>query len=174
MKTKPIILIAVTLIIGFILGMLTSAQLRFHRLQPVRLYFSETRFMEGFYKIIEPDEKQKAEIDKILDKYSRLNSTLQSNFRKELDVNMKEFRKEIDAKLTKEQLDKLKAMDDRRQQMIKENWKNRRDSSGQAPDRWGERNRRPRVDNRVFHGDRPPLPQQRPPMPEKDTLSGDK
>ena len=51
--------------IGFVLGMLTSAQIRFNRLKPVRVFFSEERFREGFYKIIQPDEKQKAEINQL-------------------------------------------------------------------------------------------------------------
>ena len=49
MKAKPILLVIVTLIIGFVLGMLTSAQIRYHKLKPVRVFFSEERFREGFY-----------------------------------------------------------------------------------------------------------------------------
>ena len=119
MKAKPVLLVVLTLLIGFILGMLTSAQLRFNRLKPVRLYFSEERFREEFYRTILPDEKQKAEIQKILDKYAKLNSNLQGSFRKELDLNMKEFRKELDTKLTDEQLARLKEMDHKRQEMIR-------------------------------------------------------
>ena len=78
MKAKPIILVILTLVIGFVLGMLTSAQIRFHKLKPVRVYFSEDRFREGFYKIIQPDEKQRAEIDKILEKHAKINSEMQS------------------------------------------------------------------------------------------------
>jgi hypothetical protein len=135
MKAKPIILVAITLIIGFAIGMLTSAQLRIHRLKPVRMYFSEERFRDGFYKIIEPDEKQKAEIDKILQKYARINGDLQSEIRKQLDSNMKEFRKELDAKLTKEQIARLKAIDERRQEMIRQGWRDFRDSSNNNDDR---------------------------------------
>ena len=124
MKAKPVLLVVLTLLIGFILGMLTSAQIRFNKLKPVRLYFSEERFREEFYKAIQPDEKQKAEIQKILDKYAKLNSNLQGNFRKELDLNMKEFRKELDLKLTDEQLARLKEMDHKRQEMIRKSRKN--------------------------------------------------
>ncbi len=85
MKAKPIIIIIVTLLIGFVLGMLTSAQIRYHKLKPVRVYFSEERFSEGFYKTIQPDDQQKAKIDLVLDKYAKINSELQSNFRIELD-----------------------------------------------------------------------------------------
>lgn len=129
MKAKPIILVVVTLIIGFVLGMLTSAQIRYHKLQPVRVFFSEGRFREGFYKTIEPDEQQKAKIDQVLNKYAKINSELQSNLRTTLDENMKAFRKELESNLTKEQLTKLKEMDEKRQEMFRQSWRNRdRDS----------------------------------------------
>lgn len=124
MKTKSIIVILLTLVIGFILGMLTSAQIRYHRLKPVRVYFSEERFREGFYKAIQPDDQQKSKIDLILDKYARINGDLQNNFRKELDISMKDFRKELDLNLTKDQITRLKEMDDRRQEMIHQNRRN--------------------------------------------------
>ena len=121
MKTKPVLIILATLIIGFVLGMLTSAQIRYHKLNPVRVFFSEERFREGFYRTIQPDEQQKAKIDVVLDKYARINSELQSTFRKEFESNMKEFRKEIDTYLTKDQIGRLKEMDERRQKMIQHN-----------------------------------------------------
>jgi hypothetical protein len=121
MKTKPIFIILATLIIGFILGMLTSAQIRSHRLKPVRVFFSEERFREGFYRAIQPDEEQKARIDVVLDKYARINSELQRTFRKEMESNMKEFRKEIDTYLSRDQIARLKEMDERRQSMIEHN-----------------------------------------------------
>jgi hypothetical protein len=120
MKARPIIFIVITLIIGFILGMLTSAQIRFQKLKPVRVYFSEERFREGFYKAIQPDEKQKAQIEEVLDKYAKLNGDLQNNFRKDLDANMKALRKELDSKLTKDQIARLKEMDEKRQEMIRQ------------------------------------------------------
>jgi hypothetical protein len=123
MKSKSIIVILLTLFIGFILGMLTSAQIRYHKLNPVRVFFSEERFRDGFYKTIQPSEQQKAKIDLVLNKYAKINSELQSNFRKELDANMKDFRTELDLNLTKDQLIRLKEMDERRQKMIRHNRK---------------------------------------------------
>ncbi len=167
MKAKLILLVIVTLVIGFILGWLTSAQIRLHRLQPVRLYFSEDRFREGFYKAIQPDEKQKAEIENILDKYARVNSDFQENFRKELDSNMKAFRKELDSKLTKEQLARLKEIDDRRQEMIRQSRRGRGDSTF---------NRRMRPDGHreahegmPFHGGMQGTPAGPPPQMPPDT-----
>jgi hypothetical protein len=160
MKAKPILLVLLTLVIGFILGMLTSAQIRLNKLKPVRLYFSEERFREGFFKTIQPDEKQKAEIVQILDKYAKMNSELQNNLRKELDSNIKEMRKELDSKLTKEQLARLKDMDDRRQEMIRQGRRNRNDSSNFRDMRRGMREGRPFPDNRPMHpGERPPFHQ---------------
>jgi len=165
MKAKPILLVVLTLVIGFILGMLTSAQLRFNRLKPMRVYFSEERFMDGFYKVIEPDDKQKAEIEKIVQKYAKLNSELQGNFRKELDSNMKEFRKEIDSKLSKEQLARLKEMDERRQEMIRQGRRNDRDSSENRDFRRFDRTER---DGRQFHDNRP-MPPTEGPRPQEDS-----
>ena len=117
MKTKPLLLMMSMLLIGFVLGMLTSAQIRFHKLNPVRVFFSEERFREGFYRTIQPDEQQKARIDVVLNKYAKINSNLQNTFRKEFESSMKEFRKEIDTYLTKDQIERLREMDKKRQQM---------------------------------------------------------
>lgn len=155
MRARSIIVVLVTLIIGFILGMLTSAQIRYNKLKPVRVYFSEERFRDGFYRTIQPDEQQKAKIDLVLNKYAKINSELQSNFRKELDASMKEFRKELDLNLTREQLARLKEMDERRQEMIRQNWKNHgNDSLNMRPDR------RHAPDRRLSPGGRPPFPDQ--------------
>jgi hypothetical protein len=141
MKSKPIILFIATLIIGFILGMLTSAQIRYHKLKPVRVFFSEERFREGFYQAIQPDEKQKARIDQVLDKYAKINSDLQYSFRRQMESNMKDFRRELDSHLTKDQIARLKEMDDRRQQMIRHN---RRMHENDSSDAREERYTRPR------------------------------
>ena len=118
MKTRPVILVVVTLVIGFLLGMLTSAQIRNHRLKPVRVFYSEEKFREGMYKAIQPTEEQKVKIDQILDKYSKLNSEATSAFRKEFEARMDKFRTEVDSNLTPEQIARLKELDAQRQKMI--------------------------------------------------------
>jgi hypothetical protein len=134
MKPKAIIVISVTMIIGFVLGMLTSAQIRYHRIAPVSVFFSEERFKDGFYKTIQPDDKQKGKIDIILNKYARINSELQNNFRRELEINVKNFRNEIDSNLTSDQIGRLKVMDEQRMKMIRQHRKNfERDSSKFPP-----------------------------------------
>ena len=117
MTTKSIILALTTLIAGFLLGMLTSSHLRSQRLRPVRVFFSEERFKEGMYEAIQPTEAQKVQIDKILDKYSKLNSEASAAFRREFEVRMTNFRSEIDANLTPGQIVRLKELDEQRKEM---------------------------------------------------------
>jgi len=152
MKTRLILIILLTLIMGFVLGMLTSAQLRLHKLRPMRVYFSDNRMREGFYRIIQPDEKQKAEIDLILDKYAKINSETQARFRKELDANVKALRKELDARLTKEQIARLREMDKRREEMMRQERMNRKNDSGDFRDQ----ERSDHYRRRLPSGDRPP------------------
>ncbi len=143
MKARPVILITGVLIIGFILGMLTSAQLRLHRLKPVRMYFSEERFTEGLYKIIQPDEQQKARIEQVLKKYAGINSDLQARLRKDMEASWKAFRKELDSNLTKEQLARLREFEERREDMIRESRRNFRNDSSGFGDRGFAPGRRP-------------------------------
>lgn len=119
MKTRPVILVIVTLIIGFFLGMLTSAQIRNHRLKPVRVFFSEEKFREGMYQAIQPAEGQKAKLDEILDKYSEMNSEATSAFREEFDARMEKFRNELDSNLTPGQIIRLKELDEQREKMTR-------------------------------------------------------
>lgn len=135
MKAKPVLLILITLVIGFILGMLVSAQIRFHRLKPVRVFFSEERFREGFYNILQPDEKQTQIINQILSKYGKSNTIIINDFRRKSDSLMKEFWKEIEPALTREQIERLKEMDKRRMEMIRRDRRNPGDSARSQPGR---------------------------------------
>ncbi len=108
MKTKAIILVLLTLVIGFFLGMLTSATIRHHRMKSLRVYSSEQRFREGFYSSINPTDSQKVSIDAILNKYAAENRLLVVNFRKEMEVMMDSMKMEIEPLLTEEQLKNLR------------------------------------------------------------------
>lgn len=125
MKSRSVILIVITLLIGFVIGVLTSAQLRYQKLKPVRVFFSADRFREGLYNTIQPDDAQKADIEIVLDKYAREMSDLQGEFRKDFDTKMKAFRKEIDSKLTKEQIARLRDMEEKREEMFRQNRRER-------------------------------------------------
>lgn len=147
MKSRSILLIVIILIIGFILGMLTSAQIRYQKLKPMRMYFSEERFREGFYNLIQPDENQKESIERLLDKYAKRNLDLQNSFRKDMDANMKSFRKELDSQLTKEQLARLREWDEKIQEMQKNRMDRHRDTTNRRFDQRYDRNFRMRPDS---------------------------
>jgi hypothetical protein len=141
MKARTLLIIFGTLIIGFFLGILTSAQIRYQKLKPVRTFFSEEMFRKSIYGAIQPEETQRVKIDEIIGKYAGLNMDLQSDFRTKFDNMMKEFWGEIEPNLTKEQIVRLKEMDKRREEMFKRNQENRppRDSN----DFGDNRNNRP-------------------------------
>ena len=119
MKTKAILLVALTLVIGIFIGMLTSAHLRHQRMKSVRMYSSEQRFREGIYSSIKPDEEQKEKIDVILKKYSDLNRSVVSNFRKELESLMDQMRAEIEPLLSEEQLEQLRQREEEMKDMFR-------------------------------------------------------
>jgi Mg2+ and Co2+ transporter CorA len=108
--------------------MLVSARIRYHKLQPVRVFFSEQRFREGFYNVIQPDDKQKVTIDELLSKYAKVNGEVQADFRKKFDSLMKEFWKELEPSLTKDQLERIREMEKRRMEMINSRGKHPQDS----------------------------------------------
>jgi hypothetical protein len=118
MKARTLLIIFGTLIIGFFLGILTSAQIRYQKLKPVRTFFSEEMFRNNIYGAIKPEEAQKAKIEDIIGKYAVQNMNIQSDFRDSFDKMMKDFWSEIEPNLTKEQLARLKEMEDRRTEMF--------------------------------------------------------
>jgi uncharacterized membrane-anchored protein YhcB (DUF1043 family) len=188
MKAKPVILVIITLIIGFVIGMLTSAQIRLHRMRPVRFYLSREEFREGFYKSIEADEKQKVEFEKIFNEYEELNNNLLNNYRKGFEQNIKEMQKKLESILTKEQQDKLKEIDKRREEMFREARKNfsndslnrrrfdRRRDPDMGPSQPGRRafpGDRPSGDNRQFPDGRPMYPPPPGTYPDRDSIAAD-
>lgn len=118
MKARLLLIILGTLIIGFFLGMLTSAQIRYQKLKPVRTFFSEEMFRRSIYVAIHPDETQQAKINEIISKYAVMNIEIQNGFKEEFDTMMKEFWSEIEPNLTKEQSARLKEMEEQRVEMF--------------------------------------------------------
>jgi len=124
MKIRSVLIIGATLVIGFMLGMLASAQIRYHKLKPVRFYFSEDRFREAIYSTINPDEDQKEKLEAVIRKYSRLSRDIQNNYRKTLEDFASDLWKEMQPLLTAEQKDKLEEMERKRQELSRQ-WRGR-------------------------------------------------
>ena len=70
MKTKSILIIIATLIIGFVIGFLTNGRLTKSRIQSFVKMGTSDGFKARLYHVIRPDDLQRAEIDPILEKYA--------------------------------------------------------------------------------------------------------
>ncbi|MBE0674241.1 MAG: hypothetical protein IH591_06235 [Bacteroidales bacterium] len=119
MNLRSIVIIIATLLLGFVLGMLTSAQIRYQKLKPVKVFFSDDRFREGIYRVIEPDEVQREKLDEILKKYSKLNRDIQTSFRRQLEDFTSNLWEEMEPILTAEQKERLEEMERRRMEFTR-------------------------------------------------------
>lgn len=113
MKAKPIILIVLTLLIGFFLGILTSAQLRHRKMKSVRVFSSERYFKDIVYRVTNPDEDQIKKLEPIFKRFGKEGMTIQKNFRSEFDKNNAKYWEEIRSVLTDDQIKLLDDMDRR-------------------------------------------------------------
>ncbi|MDZ7739410.1 MAG: hypothetical protein U5K32_10190 [Bacteroidales bacterium] len=144
MKHRITIVIIVTLLLGFVIGMLTSAQLRHQRMRPVRTFASEQYFREHFYRIVEPSEEQKIELDGIIKSYADDFNKLNRQFRNDFESLMDEQWRVIKPVLNKEQIEKLEEFERNRRKAMKEF----RDKRGT-----GDRGRHDRDTNRSYRRD---------------------
>lgn len=119
MKTKAILIIVFTLVIGFILGMLTSAQIRHSRMKEMRTFFSGKDYGEMMLNVIHPDEMQKAKLEEVMGRYYKTTRNMQSDFRTDFDSVTSGFKKEIDTLLTPVQLEKVRELEARNREMMK-------------------------------------------------------
>ncbi len=106
-KIKIILVLTGTLIIGFALGMLTSAQIRNAHLKKYRSFSSTDRFIYGTLHMIDPTPEQKEKILPVIKKYASENNTLREKYRGDFIALMKDFRKELDPYLTKAQKERM-------------------------------------------------------------------
>ena len=118
MKTKAIITVAVTLIIGFLLGMLTSAQLRQSRIKKMRVFINGKEHSEMLMEAIQPDPEQKAQIEAIMKKFEKSTREIQNQFRDDFDSLSDCYKKDLDTLLTREQRERLKSIDEHNREMM--------------------------------------------------------
>jgi hypothetical protein len=107
MKAKPFLIVTVSLLIGIIVGILISAQLRHKRMRSVRELTSERYFRDVLYKVIEPTEDLKKQLEPIIVRYGKEGRELQKEFRRTFEAHNDQYWKEIKALLSDEQLHKL-------------------------------------------------------------------
>ncbi len=107
MKVKSLLIIIFTLLIGFILGWLSSTYMNNRRLKEFRSYASYEGFKYHALEILNPTEEQKEKILPIIDEFSRNNLELKEKYREEFVRLMKDYRDELKPLLNEEQIQRL-------------------------------------------------------------------
>ena len=118
-KIKSGIILLTTLLIGFVIGFLTSTQVKENRIRELRTFGSAEGFKFMMEHMLELDGEQKDAIRPVVDKYAKKNFELMKNFRGEFSVLMKEFHKELTPYLTPEQIERLNEFGKRGREMKK-------------------------------------------------------
>jgi len=107
MKTKSVLLIIATLVIGFIIGFLTNGQITRNRIDK----FVKTGTHEGFkgmyFRILQPDPEQIDLIEPILDKYGVLIHDNVNTMQKSMKDLHQQMVMEINPYLSDEQRERL-------------------------------------------------------------------
>jgi len=116
-KIKSGICLLTTLLIGFVIGYLTSTQVKENRIRELRTFGSAEGFKFMMEHMLELDDEQKDAIKPVVDKYAKENFELMKNFRGEFSVLMKEFHKELTPYLTPEQIERLNEFGKRGREM---------------------------------------------------------
>ena len=125
MKTRAILIVVATLLIGFLLGMLTSAQIRHSRLKRMRTSVSGRDFAAMMMNVIDPDDSQRIRLENVMKNYEKITHEMQAKFRGDFDSVSTAFKKDIDTLLTPDQLARVREMEARNSEMMKKMNRNR-------------------------------------------------
>ena len=113
MKTKSILIIIATLIIGFIIGFLTNGQITKSRIQSFVKMGTSDGFKARLYRVIQPDELQRAEIEPILEEYAEKIHESVINSREDMNNIGDEMMKELEPFLNDDQIFRMKKAHER-------------------------------------------------------------
>lgn len=102
-KFKPVLILAGTLIIGFILGFFVSGSVTHHKIQSYMRVTEKEGFVNMIYERIDPSDKQKEQLYPILQKYSQKSNTCLEMHKLVIDS----LRTELEPYLTAGQMHKL-------------------------------------------------------------------
>ena len=130
MKIKPVLMISIILLIGFVIGFLVSGQMSTRRHRKFIEQRTQEGFINRFYEMLELDETQKTKIGPLIDDIANKNQELTKSYRQEIRVLWDSLDKKMKPFLSEEQIEKLESMP------------TRRGGRGQNP-RGGDRDRAP-------------------------------
>jgi hypothetical protein len=102
-SAKPGFIIIITLIIGFLLGLLTSGYYTRQKIKDLIAMKTEKGFTSNYLKLIDPDGKQKPEVEAILAEYAHKNSQLVKKFSDSINELKLELQHKLEPKLNANQ-----------------------------------------------------------------------
>jgi uncharacterized protein YneF (UPF0154 family) len=102
-KFKPVLILAGTLIIGFVLGFFVSGSVTHHKIQSYMRVTEKEGFVNMIYERIDPSDEQKEQLYPILQKYSQKSNTCLERHKVVIDS----LRTELEPFLTDQQMQKL-------------------------------------------------------------------
>ena len=114
MKNKPVLIIAITLVIGFFLGFLTSGIIRNQQLKRFRSFSSAEGFKYRTLRMVEPTEEQMKDLLPVLDKFAKKSQDVRKEYAKEFRNLLKEYHSELKPLLTDEQIQKMESFSQRK------------------------------------------------------------
>ena len=107
MKTRSILILSATLVIGIAIGMLISVQIQNAQMKRFRSFGSREGFKKVTFHIIEPTSEQAREIEPVIDDFTRKNDSLRKVYKRDFIALMKEYKDELYPLLTSEQIKRL-------------------------------------------------------------------
>ena len=135
-KLKNILALAGTLIIGFVLGMLTSGLIRHAQIKKFRSFASREGFGNWTIHVVNPTPEQRQKLMPVIKKYASENMELREKYRKEFMLLMKDYKKDLYPLLTPKQIQRLETMTHPRNGWHKSSGKRPARPMKKPPSRW--------------------------------------
>lgn len=107
MKNRPILIVAITLIIGFVIGFLVNGQITRQRFKSFMNQEYNHAFKHRMMEIIRPDESQVKEIEPILDEYAEKVHVRLRESKEDMKSLHDEMMEEIEPFLNEHQMQRL-------------------------------------------------------------------
>lgn len=106
-KTKTAFILLGTMIIGIIIGVISSGIIRQQKIHQIREMHEHDRFIKGMEKVIKPSEEQKEKIDKILKKRFQMITEIRKKYQEEIATIFDSLHQDLSEVLTDQQKERL-------------------------------------------------------------------
>ncbi len=109
MRTRSVIILVSTLLLGFLLGLATSAWVRHYKMKEFKAFTSIEGFRVRAISILEPTPEQEQLLIPVITEYGKKNLELKKKYREDFVNLMKEYRSTLYPLLTREQIERLES-----------------------------------------------------------------